>query len=293
MKYTLRQLEIFTAVAQQQNLTRAAHALALSQSATSAALAELESHFDMQLFDRVGKRLQLNALGQWLLPKAEALLAQARSLESDLLKTPESHLKVGATLTIGNYLAVHLVAQYMEEHPGSQIKLDVENTADITRKVIDFELDVGLIEGEFHHPNLDMEPWREDELVMFAAPNHPLTKKPQLDDNDLLAAQWILRESGSGTRQTFDRAMQGLLPQLNVLLELQHTEAIKRAVESGLGLGCLSRVALEDAFQRERLVPLATPGRNLHRHFYLILHKQKYRSNAIESWLELCRHAIS
>jgi DNA-binding transcriptional LysR family regulator len=152
-----------------------------------------------------------------------------------------------------------------------------------------FELDVGLIEGELHAPDLEVTTWRQDELVVFCAPEHPLARRRRLSDDDLRAATWILREAGSGTRQTFDRAMHGLLPELRVLLELQHTEAIRRAVEAGLGLGCLSRIALADAFARGTLVPLRVPHRDLTRNFYFILHREKYRSPAIERWLALCR----
>lgn len=99
-----------------------------------------------------------------------------------------------------------------------------------------------------------------------------------------------MREQGSGTRQSFERGMHGLLPDLNVLLELEHTEAIKRAVEANLGIGCLSRVVLADAFKRGSLVPLAVPEhRRFDRQFYFILHKQKYRSAGIDAWMTLCR----
>ena len=99
-----------------------------------------------------------------------------------------------------------------------------------------------------------------------------------------------MREQGSGTRQSFERGMHGLLPDLNVLLELEHTEAIKRAVEADLGIGCLSEVVLADAFKRGSLVPLTVPEhRQFDRQFYFILHKQKYRSAGIDAWIELCR----
>lgn len=164
------------------------------------------------------------------------------------------------------------------------------NTATIARRVKDFELDIGLIEGEIQSPELDMIPWREDELVVFCAPEHPLASKGTLTDDDLRQATWIMREQGSGTRQSFERGMHGLLPDLNVLLELEHTEAIKRAVEANLGIGCLSRVVLADAFKRGSLVPLAVPEhRRFDRQFYFILHKQKYRSAGIDAWMTLCR----
>jgi len=290
MKYTLRQLQVFLATAHFQNISKAANSLAMSQSAASSALSEMESQFDIQLFDRVGKRLQLNSLGHALRGQAEALLRQAEDLELALQQhSAVGHLKVGATLTIGNYLAIHIMSRFLQELPGAQVELDVANTAAIAAKVKNFELDVGLIEGEISDPELDIIPWMEDELVVFCAPDHPLATKKKLSEKDILNAQWILREQGSGTRQAFDWAMHGILPELTILLELQHTEAIKRAVEARLGIGCLSRVALKEAFSRGSLIPLLIPNRNLKRQFYFILHKQKYRDSSIDQWLKLCQ----
>ncbi|OMH25839.1 LysR family transcriptional regulator [Motiliproteus sp. MSK22-1] len=292
MKYSLRQLEVFLAIAHYDNITKAAESLSMSQSAASGALKELEQQFDIRLFDRIGKRLKINELGRLLRPRAEALLEQAQALELNMSQHQAvGQLKLGATLTIGNYLAVRLMARYMEAHPAAKVELQVANTSTIVARVANFDLDVGLIEGEIQHSELEIIPWREDELVVFCAPDHPLATKWQLNDTDLQAATWILREKGSGTRQTFDRALHGLLPGLNVLLELEHTEAIKRAVTEGLGIGCLSRIALLEAFSRETLVPLRVAGRDFSRQFYLILNNHKYRSAGIERWIELCHQA--
>ena len=290
MKYSFRQLEVFLAAAHFQNITRAAESLAMSQSAASSALKELESQFDIQLFDRVGKRLQLNELGRLYRPKAESLLAQATELEQAFSKHSEvGALKVGATLTIGNYLAVGVMAKYMNTPTRPKVSLEVANTSSIARRVRDFELDIGLIEGELQSPELEVIPWREDELTVFCSPSHPLARKQALTDEDLRQAVWIMREPGSGTRQSFERGMHGLLPDLNILLELEHTEGIKRAVESGLGIGCVSRLALRDAFRRGSLVPLPTPELDLKRQFTFIWHRHKYLTTGVREFLRLCR----
>lgn len=298
MRYTLRQLQVFIAIAHHQNLTRAADELAMSQSAASSALKDFEHQFGVQLFDRAGKRLQLNEQGRLVRPKAEALLAQAQDFEQTLLRHAEAGpLNVGATLSIGNYLAVGMMAQYMAKHPDATVRLDVANTRQIADKVLNYELDIGLIEGELNHPELDIIPWRRDELALFCHPHDPLAQQQQqqgfLTDADLRSARWILREAGSGTRQAFDRALHGLLPELQVTLELQHTEAIKRAVEAGLGIGCLSLITLGDAFKRGSLTRLTAPQRDFSRQLYLIVHKQKYRSAGINAWIEMCRQALA
>lgn len=294
MRYTLRQLEVFLAIAHQQNVSKAAQALNLSQSAASSALKELEEQFDVLLFDRIGKRLQLNEQGRLIRPKAERLLAQAMDLQHTLLKhTDVGHLKIGATLSIGNYLAVNIMAEMMRQQPTANISLEVANTEVISQKVLNYALDIGLIEGELQHSDLDVIPWKDDELVLFCSPSHPFAKKKALKDEDLLSTNWILREAGSGTRQAFERAMHGILPDLNVAHELQHTEAIKRAVEANLGIGCLSKITLVDAFKRGSLVRLEAPQRDFERQFYFILHKQKFRSAGIEQWMELCLNSNS
>ncbi|GAB5451701.1 MAG: LysR family transcriptional regulator [Halioglobus sp.] len=290
MRYSLRQLEVFLATARFENISRAASALAMSQSAASASLKELESQFDVCLFDRVGKRLQLSELGHQLRPQAEALLDQALAFEQALGgRGVEGRLQIGATLTIGNYVAVAMIAAFRSQYPLADIALQVANTETIAARVAGFELDMGLIEGELQHADLDITHWRKDELVVFARPDHPLTKEHAVTDTQLLAESWILREPGSGTRQTFDRAMQGLLPDLTISMELQHTEAIKRGVEAGLGIGCLSRICLEDAFKRGSLAPLAVPQRNFRREWFLITHRKKYHSAALTEWIQLCR----
>jgi DNA-binding transcriptional LysR family regulator len=289
MRYTLRQLEVFLATAKCENISRAAQSLAMSQSAASSALADLEHQFGISLFDRIGKRIKINELGLSLQAKTESLLEQSRDLERAFTDTGEmGHLRLGATLTIGNYLAVNMIAEFREAFPRADIELTVANTTAIAAQVANFELDVGLIEGELNHSELNIQHWQDDELVVFAAPGHPYTQLAAVSDEQLLNTPWVVRERGSGTRQTFDRAMSGLLPELHLSLQLQHTEAIKRAVEAGLGLGCLSRICLFDAFRRGSLVPVAVPQRDFKRALSIITHSSRYQSSGLLKWLELC-----
>lgn len=293
MKYTLRQLQIFLAAATYGSISKAADALSMSQSAASEALKTLEQQFDVKLFDRVGKTVHLNEFGQAIRPQAQSVVDQAISLEAALLQRNEvGELKIGATLSIGNYLAITLLADFIDEHPGARATLHVANTTDIQQKLHRFELDVGLIEGEIYDKDLETILWRKDELIAFCSPAHPLAKKGQLDYRDIETTPWIVREPGSGTRQAFDWGMHKHLSTLTIRLELQHTEAIKRAVEANLGIGCLSSVTLQEAFKRRSLVPLATPGYNFERNFYLVIHKRKYRSAGIRSWIDMCLDSV-
>ncbi|MBK9447639.1 MAG: LysR family transcriptional regulator [Betaproteobacteria bacterium] len=289
MHFTLRQLQIFAAIARHGSVSAAASAISLTQSAASTALAELERQTGKRLFDRIGKSLRLNEQGRSLLPKAVELLDRAAEID-DLLLGHEAigNLNVGATLTIGNYLATLIVAEFLQRHPQARVRLEVRNTSTLLAALAAHEVDLGLVEGDCRHPDLEVVPWIDDELVVFAAPGHALAgKKASLQK--LLAEPWILREPGSGTRDTFDHAFRHHLPQLSVRLELEHTEAIKRAVESGLGLGCISRLALRDAFRRGSLVAVKTPTLDLRRTFNFVWHREKFHGAGLRAFLALCR----
>lgn len=289
MKFSLRQLEVFLATAHLESISEAARSLHMSQSAASESLKSLEDTYDIQLFDRIGKRLKLNSLGIKIQEHAENLIAHAKSLENSLRTQDESgELKIGATLSIGNYLAINILADFKEAYPKVRTHLEVDNTSHIVRKILNYELDIGLIEGEIAHPDLDVTEWREDELVVFCSPSHPFAQMEKLTDAQLKQARWILRESGSGTRQAFDYAMHGILSELTIDMELQHTEAIKRAVERGTCLGCLSRITLEDAFRRKSLIALPVPHRDFKRHFYFILRKGRYHPSLVSCWQARC-----
>ncbi len=293
MRITLKQLAVFEAVARHGTVTRAARELSMTQSAASMALSDFETQLDCLLFDRIGKRLQLNDLGRHLLPNVIATLSNAREVE-DLargLGGRVGSLKIGASLTIGNYSMPPLIAAFMGRHPECQLALEIANTSHIIGALEQFELDIGFIEGFCHAPDLDVLPWREDELVVFAAPSHPLARRADLTEADLAEASWVLREPGSGTREVFDNAVLGRLPHLNVLLELGHTEAIQRVVASGLGIGCASRLTLEDWVGNGSLVILPTPFWNLRRQFFVLVHRQKYRTPGVNLFLEHCRAA--
>jgi DNA-binding transcriptional LysR family regulator len=290
MRYSLRQLEVFLAVARVGSVSGAGEALAMSQSAVSGALGDLERQFGLQLFDRIGKRLRLSELGQSVRARAEGVLDQATELEAALGgQAAVGRLRIGATLTIGNHLVAPLMARFMREHNGAELTLAVANTEEIARRVQNFEIDVGLVEGEVLHPDLEVTRWRDDDLVVFCAPGHRYAKKRALTDADLRAAKWIVREHGSGTRQTFERAMHGILTDLDIVLSLEHTEAIRGAVAAGLGLGCVSRIALQEAFDHGTLAPCRVPHRDFRRELYLVVNKHKYRGRGMALWLALCR----
>ena len=218
MRITLRQLAVFTAVADAGSTSAAGGRVALSQSATSAALNELEAVLEAKLFDRVGTRLVLNDTGRGLLPQARAVLDGAAGIERDFglsavagERVAPSLLRVGASTTIGNYLLPTLVARWQRQRPGAQVDVRIANTGAIAAAVARMEVDVGLIEGPCHEPDVVAQAWREEELAIVCAPSHPLlgaAVDPRLNVAALRQAPWLLREPGSGTREAVEQALQ-------------------------------------------------------------------------------------
>lgn len=286
MHITLRQLEVFTEVLKSGSTTQASVVLALSQSAVSAALADLEGQLKVLLFDRVGKRLVINEHGRLLYPKALALLEQAGEIEQ-LFLHDSGALRIAASSTIGNYMLPEMIAHYRKDFPATPLELNVGNSQEVIVAVADFRVDLGLIEGPCHMPELVTQPWLEDELVVFAAPDNPLLQQP-VTLVTLASAPWILRERGSGTREVLDHLLLAHLPNFQLVMELGNSEAIKHAVRHGIGISCLSRRVVEEQLASGVLVELSIPLPPLMRTLYLIHHRQKHISNALQRFLSYC-----
>ena len=308
-RITLRQLQVFLAVASTGTTTAAAQELALSQSAISAALLELEQLLGLRLFDRMGRRLLLNADGRALMPRALALLDGAEDLEGWAHGGPTriGRLRLGASTTIGNYLLPDILAQFAAGlSPGAgdagqgndqgndwSAQVSIANTAAIAAQVSDLQLDLGLIEGPCHEPGLTVLPWLQDELVIAAARHDPLCTQRRWDGIIPLAAlreaDWLLRETGSGTRETVEQSLIPHLHQLRTRIELGSSEAIKRAVLCGLGITCLSRFALRDLLAVGDLVELRTELPPIRRQLFIIHRSRRTPARGVQLLLERLR----
>jgi DNA-binding transcriptional LysR family regulator len=297
LRLSLRQLQIFEAVARCGSTQAAGAEIALSQSATSAAVNELERLLSLQLFDRVGKRLLLNDNGRALLPRAQAMLEGAADIErlAHGADAQLQFLRVGASTTIGTYVlpALWLAALGPQASRAEawRSRAVIGNTAEICQAVARFELDVGLIEGPHHDPALAVTPWLQDELVIVAAPGHALARAQAVSSGQRVSVRslrselWLLREPGSGTREATDEA---LLPRLHGYvrsLELGSSEAIKHAAATGIGVACLSSWAVADWLDAGRLVRLRTTLPTLTRQCHIVLHRHKHMTPALAALL--------
>lgn len=303
MHLTLRQIQIFLAVADTGSTIAAGHRVSLSQSATSGALKELESLLGVQLFDRIGKRLLLNDSGRALLPQARALLAVAQDIQSQFSLTRQGEdnagvivqFRIGASTTIGNYLLPRLVATFLDAtatSKGAKIEVIIGNTTEVTRAVAQLEVDLGFIEGVCHAPELLAYPWIEDELVIVCAPTHPVVaanSSMTVDLQTLRQQRWLLRERGSGTRETVDSALLPHLHQWMQPMQFGSTEAIKQAAAEGLGFACISRCAVKDLITLGRLVEVYSVLPRVVRYFYLVHHGKKLFSPNLQRFIGHCK----
>jgi DNA-binding transcriptional LysR family regulator len=289
---TLDQLRIFVAVAERQHVTRAAEALNLAQSAVSAAVSTLEGRHGTKLFHRVGRGIALTEAGTLFLGEARAVLARVAAAElalADLGGLARGTLAVMASQTIAGYwLPRHLVA-FRRRHPGIAVRLAVGNTAEVASAVLAGTADLGFVEGAHADAMLVDRRVARDQLIVVVAPGHPWAGRTALSDAEIAAGDWVLREPGSGTRSAFEAALAERAPGtvLRVALELPSNEAVRGAVEAGLGATAISASVAAPSLEAGLLarVGLALPPRD----FTAIHHAERAPSRAAEALLALLR----
>jgi len=288
---TLEQLRIFVAVAERQHVTLAAEALNLAQSAASAAIAALESRHGTRLFHRVGRGIELTEAGRIFVEEAKAVLARAEAAEltlAELAGLKRGTLSVQASQTIASYwLPRHLVA-FRRTFPEIEVRLGIGNTAEAALAVREGAAELGFVEGAVDDPALASQTVARDQLELVVGPEHEWAGIDRLDPRDLARTEWVMREPGSGTRSEFESALErfGLAPrQLKVALELPSNEAVRGAVEAGMGAAVISASVVSSSIEAGLLhrVRLDLPERA----FHVLRHRERYHSLAAEALLKL------
>jgi len=292
MSITLRQLEIFSAVAETKQVTKASKSLYLTQSAVSMALGELENQLGGPLFDRHGRSLLLNDRGRYLLPLAKSILYQVVNAESMLTEQRDivaGSLEIVASSTIGNYVLPYLVGSFMRLHPEAHINMLVVNTLNAEKLVQKGEADLGFVEGSVTLDSLRAVPWFDDELVVIVSPTHKLGMNETFRvPEDLLETNWVMREEGSGTAEIFRKKLGRHADLLKVVTKMGHTEAIKKAVESGVGAACLSQLTVCREAEQGWLKCLPIEGMDMRRQLRIIQHQEKVVTRLMDEFLSFC-----
>jgi len=288
---TLEQLRIFVAVAEREHVTRAAEALGVVQSAASAAIAALESQHDVQLFHRVGRRIELTEAGRIFLTEARAVLARAQTAElalSELGGLKRGTLSIHCSQTIGTYWLPARLARYRKAHPAIDLQLAIGNTAQVAAAVLAGTAELGFVEGEVDAPALSVKSIEGDRLAVVIASDEAPAKPKKLTQADILAMEWVLREPGSGTRAEFEAELRRRKidpAALKVVLELPSNEAVRTAVLAGAGATAISELVVGAGLRYGTLKHLDfdLPQRA----FHILRHKERYRSRAADALLEI------
>ena len=243
-------LVVFRKVADQLSFRKAAEELYLSQPAVSLQIKALEEDLGVQLFDRTGTQIRLTAAGRVLLGYAEqvsSLLHHAEQEITSLSGDHAGHLALGASTTIAQYVLPRLLGEFSRAYPRIQSTLISGNTEHIVEAVENQKIELGFIEGPARSRGVKTEPFLKDELVLIVSTAHEWAELASIKSADLCSAPLLMRERGSGTRRVVEMALErsGIKRKsLHIVMELDSTEAIKSAVEAGLGIGFISRWAI-------------------------------------------------
>ena len=281
---TLDQLRVFVEVAERGHVTRAAETLHISQSAASAAIAALEEHYQIKLFDRVGRGIQLSETGRIFLREARAVLeraSMAQSVLQDLAGSPAGPIALAASQTIATYWLPCRLAAFHLANPSVRLNVTIRNTHEVESAVADGEVSIGLVEGPTQHPAVTRIRLDHDQMVLVVAADRVCAALDQGGVVNLRALNWVIREPGSGTRRALeDLAMrEGLsLEDLDIFLELPGNEAVRAAVEAGAGATIISRHVVASAIEAGRLrqIPIDLPQRE----YALLRHRDRHATLA-------------
>lgn len=263
MSLNLHHLRIFARVAELGGFSLAATSLRLSQPAVSKSVRELERQLQTTLFDRSLGAHALTETGVALFTRARELFAVERAAEEELrtIRGLESGiLRVGASTTIATYLLPRYLSRFRAAHPKITLRVWAANTRQIADAFLERRFDIALVEGPVEDRRIEIHPWQRDELAIIAPPDHPLARKRSVVLADLVNAQFIVRERGSGTREVATEALSAVGVTMPIVLVLGSTEAIKQAVGAGMGLAIVSRAAIGDQIALRRIVTLSVCG---------------------------------
>ncbi|EKO3382377.1 LysR family transcriptional regulator [Vibrio fluvialis] len=285
MRYSLKQLAVFEAVADCGSVSAAADKLALTQSATSMSLAQLEKMLGRPLFERQGKQMALTHWGMWLRPKAKKLLQDAQQIEMGFYDQHllSGEIRLGASQTPAEHLVPDLISIIDSDFPEIRIELGVKSTQGVIEGILDYKYDLGIIEGRCDDNRIHQEVWCRDHLTVVASAHHPFAKRDVVSLAQLEQAKWVLREHGSGTRKTFDSSIHKLIADLDVWREYEHVPVLRSLVANGSYLTCLPYLDVERYIQSGQLVALNVPELNMERTLSFV-----WRADMFENPLAEC-----
>jgi len=286
-----RRLQVFHTVARLLSFTKAAETLHMTQPAVTFQIRQLEEYFNTRLFDRTHNRISLTAAGQQVFDFADKILSLYTEMDNrvrELTGDVSGVLLIGASTTIAEYVLPTLLGEFKDRCPGINIRLSVSNSVGVVHMVENNSVDVGIVESPISNKNLMVEVCWHDELVLICPPDHPLASEDKIPVASLRDLPFICREEGSGTREFIcdylgQNSLQ--LDDLNLAMEMGSPEAVKSAVEAGLGISIVSKatVGKEIRLGTIKAIPLDPP---LKRPFSIVHQRQKFRLSIMDEFMD-------
>lgn len=290
---TLRHLSIFIRVCEENGITAAAKKLHMTQPSVSQVIQELEAHYQTLLFERLGRRIFITEAGRRLLRYSRNLINLNMQTEQAMRAFNEVyHLRLGASITIGSSFLIDLIKTITDNDSTKEIFSEIHNTSELEEMLLNDNLDLALVEGEIHSEYLITKPFMDDELTFIIGKNHPLAHK-KITFEDLANLKFFIRETGSGTRELFERVMH----QHNIYYQTggiyNSMEAIKKIVAAGLGVSVISKTAIKDEVAEGKLVTFSMPDLVFKRQFRIVYHKNKFIPPEMQEVIDKCLELAS
>ncbi len=288
-------LRVFCAVAETKSFSKASELIHLTQPAVSLQIQAMEELYETRLFDRSGNTINLTPAGEILYRRAKeilALYAEAERNISEITGAIKGSLSIGASSTIGNYLLPTIITAFKKKVPQVNVSLVVNNTKTITEKLNAGEIDIALVEGDVSKQRFSVETLISDEMVVIMSPAHPWSERRNIPAIELTKEPLVLREEGSGTRQVILKHLEdhGIKQdQLKISLIMGSTEAIKGAVEEGVGVSIVSGWAARKALKQGLLKATTFKDLKFHRNFSIISPKRNYSTHTAKEFLNFLR----
>lgn len=292
-------LKTFIAVAEKKSFSDAAKILFVTQPTITSQIKALEEELNTKLFERTTKKVEMTQSAVILYQYAREIIQLSDAAQKEILKIEDKihgDLSMGCSFTIGEYILPVYLKKFKDMYPLIQMSVDISNSNTIVTSLKDQLIDVGLIETLIDDPQIMVEPFLADELILIAAPNYFSNNEIKISMDQLKQTPLIVREKGSGTRAVVEQYLNqaGMsIDELNVVMELGSTEAIKAAVESGLGVSIISKNAILKEQQLQLLTAYPIQGISFYRYFYIVFRKGQVLKSTTEMFIDELRKMIS
>ena len=286
----VRDLEVFLSVATHLNFTRAGEEVHLSQPSISVRIHKLEVELGVKLFEQTGKRVRLAEAGQVLIPYAHRVVSaldDARHAISELQGLERGTLRIGASTTPGIYLVPQIISQFKQLHPKIEIQMRIGDTREVEQGVLRNEYDLGFVGGHLLGDEIEVRPWRVDEIVLIVSPSHRLAGRRPLNIKHLIEESFIFREPGSATRAAVHEKLKALDLELPTVMEMDNPEAVKNAVENGAGIAFISGFAVAKELRAKTLATVKIRGLSIKRDLKIVYRKDKHLSRSVQALIEV------